>query len=43
MKKKLLSAILCSAMAVSALTGCGGAADDGGVAQTPAAEPAAEA
>ncbi|MCM1297422.1 MAG: extracellular solute-binding protein, partial [Muribaculaceae bacterium] len=52
MKKKLLSAILCTAMVASVLTGCGGSSSDGGAAsapaddaaeaETPAAEPEAE-
>ncbi len=41
MKKKLLSAILCSAMIAGTLAGCGGSSD-GGAAQAPAAEPATE-
>ncbi len=42
MKKKLLSAILCSAMIAGTLAGCGGSTDDGGAAPAPAEEPAAE-
>ena len=41
MKKKLLSAILCSAMIAGTLAGCGGSSD-GGQTQAPAAEPATE-
>lgn len=45
MKKKLISAILCSAMVAGMLTGCGGSSNDGGAASAPADDsaPAAEA
>lgn len=42
MKKKALSLLLCSAMTVGMLTGCGGSGDDG-AANTPAADTADEA
>ena len=42
MKKKALSLLLCSAMTVGMLTGCGGSGD-GGAAQAPAADTAQEA
>lgn len=44
MKKKILSAFLCTAMVAAALTGCGGSGDSAPAAETPAAEaPAAAA
>ena len=43
MKKKMLSALLCTAMVAAALTGCGGSGDSAPAAEAPAAEaPAAE-
>lgn len=42
MKKKALSLLLCSAMTVSMLTGCGGSGD-GGAAESPAADTTEEA